>query len=31
MIKKLKKIYQYLKFIEEQRIKAMEYSGRGWG
>lgn len=31
MIKFIKKIYNYLKFIEENRIKAMIYSGRGWG
>lgn len=31
MIKRIKKIYHFLKFIEEQRLKSMEYSGRGWG
>jgi hypothetical protein len=31
MIKVLKKIYRYLEFIENERIKAMIYSGRGWG
>lgn len=31
MIKRIKKIYHFLKFIEERRLKSMEYSGRGWG
>lgn len=31
MIKFIKKLYNYLKFIEENRIKAMIKSGRGWG
>lgn len=31
MIKFIKKIYNHLKFIEENRIKAMIDSGRGWG
>ena len=31
MIKKLKALWKYLGWLEEQRIKAMEKSGRGWG
>ncbi len=31
MIKKILKIYRYLQFIENERIKAMIYCGRGWG
>lgn len=30
-MKKLIRIYKFLEFIERQRIKAMIYSGRGWG
>ena len=30
MIKRLKKLYNYLAWLEEQRIKAMIESGRGW-
>lgn len=30
-MKILKKIYNYLKFIEQERIKAMIFCGRGWG
>jgi hypothetical protein len=28
---KLKEFWKFLEFIEEQRIKAMIFSGRGWG
>jgi len=28
---KLKEFRKFLEFIEEQRIKAMIFSGRGWG
>lgn len=31
IIHKLKKINQYLIFIEREKIKAMIYCGQGWG
>jgi hypothetical protein len=30
-MKTIKKIIKYLQWLEEQRIKAMTWSGRGWG
>lgn len=30
MIKKIKTFLKYLQWLEEQRIKAMIKSGRGW-
>jgi len=30
-MKTLRRIVKYLQWLEEQRIKAMIWSGRGWG